>query len=101
MALDRFKAPPLPRAPQEWDARYMNQLVSALERYFSALDSRAPNSAERYTADLFAGGIVAVKRLTSAEKAALAPEAGWVVFDTTLGKLCVYNGSAWETITSL
>jgi len=27
--------------------------------------------------------------------------AGLVVFDTTLGKLCVNTGSAWQTITSV
>lgn len=38
---------------------------------------------------------------TTAGKNALAAEAGWLVFDTDLGKLCVYNGSAWQTITSV
>ena len=27
--------------------------------------------------------------------------AGTVIFDTTLAKLCVYSGSAWQTITSV
>jgi hypothetical protein len=39
--------------------------------------------------------------VTSAQKAVLPATAGLRVFDTTLGKLCVYNGSAWETITSV
>jgi hypothetical protein len=39
---------------------------------------------------------------TTIEKLAIAtPNTGAVVFDTTLGKLCVYNGSAWQTVTSL
>ena len=38
--------------------------------------------------------------VTTAEKNVLQAKAGMVVFDTTLGKRCVYNGTAWETITS-
>ena len=41
-------------------------------------------------------------RMTTTQKNAIGtPAAGLMVFDTTLVKLCVYNGSAWETITSL
>lgn len=39
--------------------------------------------------------------VTTTEKNALTPQAGLVVFDTTLGKLCVYTGAAWQTITSV
>ncbi len=38
---------------------------------------------------------------TTVEKLALTPSAGWMVFDTTLGKACVYSGIAWQTITSI
>jgi hypothetical protein len=41
-------------------------------------------------------------RMTTTEKNAIAsPAAGLVVYDTTLGKLCVRGAAAWETITSL
>jgi hypothetical protein len=41
-------------------------------------------------------------RMTTAEKNAIgSPAQGLMVFDTTLVKLCVYSGSAWETITSI
>jgi hypothetical protein len=41
-------------------------------------------------------------RMTTVQKAAIAtPVSGLVVYDTTLNKLCVYTGAAWETITSL
>jgi len=41
-------------------------------------------------------------RMTTTQKNAIAtPAAGLMVFDTTLAKLCVYSGSAWETITSI
>jgi len=41
-------------------------------------------------------------RMTTTQKNAIAsPAAGLVVYDTTLGKLCVRTASAWETITSV
>jgi len=99
MALDRFRAAPLPNPPSHYDPQYMRQVIRVIENYFSQLDSNTPNNAQKYTADTF-NGIAATRNVTTAEKNALAPEAGWVVFDTTLGKLCVYTGAAWQTITS-
>ena len=41
-------------------------------------------------------------RMTTTQKNAISsPAEGLIVYDTTLHKLCVYTGSAWETITSL
>ena len=100
MALDRFRAPPLPNPSGEYDPHYVRQLIRTLELYFSQLDSNTPNNAQKYTADTF-NGILATKNVTTTEKNALTPAAGWVVFDTTLGKLCVYSGSAWQTVTSV
>ena len=41
-------------------------------------------------------------RMTTTQKNAIAtPAAGLVVYDTTLGKLCVRTASAWERITSV
>ena len=37
---------------------------------------------------------------TTAKNAIAFPLTGAVVFDITLGKLCVYTGSAWQTVTS-
>lgn len=39
--------------------------------------------------------------MTTTQKNAITPSAGTVVFDTTLSKLCVYSGAAWQTITSV
>jgi hypothetical protein len=40
-------------------------------------------------------------RMTTTQKTAISsPTAGMIVYDTTLGKLCVYT-TAWETVTSL
>lgn len=41
-------------------------------------------------------------RMTTTQKNAISsPAEGLIVYDLTLHKLCVYTGSAWETITSL
>lgn len=55
MALDRFKAAPIPNPPAEYDAQYMRQVIRVIETYFSQLDSRAGNNAETYTANFFYG----------------------------------------------
>lgn len=41
-----------------------------------------------------------VKSVTGTQRAALTGTAGMVVFDTTQNALAMYNGSAWEFITS-
>jgi hypothetical protein len=56
MALDRFRAAPLPNPPPTWDPQYMRQVIRVLENYFSQLDSRTPNNAQQYSADRFVGG---------------------------------------------
>jgi len=41
-------------------------------------------------------------RMTTTQKNAISsPAQGLMIFDTTLVKLCVYSGTAWETITSV
>ena len=45
---------------------------------------------------------VRMPNMTTTQKNAIAsPAAGLMVFDTTLSKLCVYTGAAWQTITSV
>ena len=40
--------------------------------------------------------------MTTTQKNAIAtPAAGLVVFDTTLAKLCIYTGAAWQTVQSI
>ncbi len=53
MALDKFKAAPLPNPPAQYDPQYMRQVIRVLENYFSQLDSNTPNHAQKYTADSF------------------------------------------------
>ena len=102
MALEKFRASPLPNPPFEYDPQYVRQLIRVLENYFSQLDGKVANYAQSYRADNFYGGAFSgyIQNTTTAEREALAAVAGQLVFDTTLSKLCVYNGTAWETITS-
>jgi len=44
---------------------------------------------------------LSVPVVTTTQKLALTVTAGYIVFDSTLVKLCVYSGTAWQTITSV
>jgi len=45
---------------------------------------------------------VRMPNMTTTQKNAISsPATGLMVFDTTLAKLCVYSGAAWQTITSI
>jgi hypothetical protein len=45
---------------------------------------------------------VRMPNMTTTQKNAISsPATGLMVFDTTLSKLCVYSGAAWQTITSV
>lgn len=101
MALVKTKATILPNPPREYDAQYFRQFIRVLENYFSQLDSLTPNQAQSYKATTFYGGVLVAGNYTTTEKNALTADTGAIVFDTTLGKLCVYNGAAWETVTSV
>jgi len=56
MALEKFRAAPIPLPPVEYDQAYMSQLIRMLGIYFVQLDSQTPNQAQSYRADQFIGG---------------------------------------------
>lgn len=64
MALDKFRAAPLPNPPSQYDAQYLRQLIRVIETYFSQLDSRTPNNAQKYSADEFVGGTFSGTNIT-------------------------------------
>jgi hypothetical protein len=47
------------------------------------------------------GGFLAPTMTTAQKNAISSPAEGIIVYDLTLHKLCFYNGSAWEVVTSL
>jgi hypothetical protein len=56
MALEKFRAAPLPKPPAGYDGEYFRQMIRVLEIYFNQLDSETPNFAQSYRADDFFGG---------------------------------------------
>jgi hypothetical protein len=64
------------------------------------IGTSSPNAASIVDAQSTTKG-VRFPNMTTTQKNAIANVAGNVVFDTTLGKLCVNSGSGWETITSI
>ena len=56
MALEKFRASPLPIPPSEYSPEHFRQLIRVIELYFSQLDSLTPNQAESYRANNFYGG---------------------------------------------
>jgi len=56
MALERFRATPIPLPPAEYDQAHMSQFIRMLGIYFAQLDSLTPNQAQSYRADQFIGG---------------------------------------------
>jgi len=65
MALERFKAAPLPNPPSQYDPQYLRQLIRVIEIYFSQLDSFTPNQAQSYRADNFYGGTFTGTNITA------------------------------------
>lgn len=65
MAMEKFRAPPLPVPTREYDQQYMTQLVRILGLYFSQLDSQTPNQANSYRALQFIGGDFTGENITA------------------------------------
>jgi hypothetical protein len=59
------------------------------------------NTSAQLQIDSSTKGFLAPRMTTTQKNAIGTPAQGLMVFDTTLVKLCVYSGTAWETITSL
>jgi hypothetical protein len=59
------------------------------------------NASARLQVDSTTQGFLPPRMTTTQKNAITTPATGLVLYDTTLNKLCVYTGSAWETITSV
>lgn len=60
-----------------------------------------PNASALLDVQSTTKGVRMPNMTTTQKNAIVTPAAGLMVFDTTLSKLCVYSGAAWETITSV
>jgi hypothetical protein len=65
------------------------------------IGTSSPNASAILDAQSTTKGVRMPNMTTTQKNAIASPAAGLMVFDTTLAKLCVYTGAAWETITSI
>lgn len=65
------------------------------------IGTNSPNASAILDAQSTTRGVRFPNMDTTQKNAIATPAAGLVVFDTTLAKLCVYSGAAWQTITSV
>jgi hypothetical protein len=65
------------------------------------IGTSSPNASAILDAQSTTKGVRFPNMTTTQKNAIATPPAGLVIFDTTLSKLCVYSGAAWETITSI
>jgi hypothetical protein len=65
------------------------------------IGTSSPNASAILDAQSTTKGVRFPNMTTTQKNAISSPAAGLVVFDTTLAKLCVYSGAAWQTITSV
>ena len=65
------------------------------------IGTSSPNASAILDAQSTTKGVRMPNMTTTQKNAISSPAAGLMVFDTTLAKLCVYSGSAWQTITSI
>jgi hypothetical protein len=65
------------------------------------IGTTSPNASAILDAQSTTKGVRMPNMTTTQKNAISSPAAGLMVFDTTLSKLCVYSGSAWQTITSV
>jgi hypothetical protein len=65
------------------------------------IGTTSPSASAILDAQSTTKGVRMPNMTTTQKNAIVSPAAGLMVFDTTLAKLSVYSGVAWETITSL
>jgi hypothetical protein len=66
-----------------------------------ALGTNSPNASAILDITSTTRGFLPPRMTTTQKNAIASPATGLVVYDTTLNKLAVYTGAAWETVTSL
>ena len=84
----------LPRAENDYSQEWGSQLVRVLSLNFDLIDVAISNQT-KYP------NLMAPNVTTTQKNAIVNPRAGYLVFDISLSKLCVYSGTAWQTVTSV
>jgi len=72
-----------------------------INRAIASQSTSTMNASAEFEVESTTQGFLPPRMTTTQKNAIASPAAGLVVYDTTLGKLCVRGASAWETITSI
>jgi hypothetical protein len=78
-----------------------NELFRCNEAGNFMIGTNTEIASAKFNVDSTTQGILFPRMTTTQKNAIASPAAGLVVYDTTLGKLCVRTASSWETITSV
>jgi hypothetical protein len=84
--------------------RYNLYMAGTADNYLAGslgVGTASPNASAILDVQSTAKGVRMPNMTTTQKNAIASPAAGLMVFDTTLSKLCVYSGAAWQTITSV
>lgn len=84
--------------------RYNLYMAGTADNYMAGslgIGTASPNASAILDAQSTTKGVRFPNMTTTQKNAISSPAAGLMVFDTTLSKLCVYSGAAWQTITSI
>ena len=84
--------------------RYNLYMAGTADNYLAGslgVGTSSPSASAILDAQSTTKGVRFPNMTTTQKNAVSSPAAGLVVFDTTLSKLCVYTGAAWQTITSV
>jgi len=79
---------------------YMNGTAKNYLAGVLSIGTNTPNASALLQVDSTTQGVLFSRMTTTQKNAISSPATGLVVFDTTLGKLCVYS-TTWQTITSV
>jgi hypothetical protein len=90
----------IPSGTNRWNL-YMGGTANNFMAGSLGIGTASPNVSAKLQVDSTTQGFLPPTMTTTQKNAIATPAAGLIVFDSTLGKLCVYGGSAWQTITSV
>jgi hypothetical protein len=85
-----------------WDGSRMATIsgINLISAFF-IIGTTTNNASAIIQADSTTRGFLPPRMTTTQKNAITTPATGLVLYDTTLNKLAVYTGSAWETVTSV
>ena len=77
------------------------RFVGKYSSFYVGSDKTLPVASAKLQVESTTQGFLPPRMTTTQKNAITTPASGLVVYDTTLGKLCVRGATAWETITSV